>query len=138
MTGPYDDIIGLPHHVSNKHPHMKRLDRAAQFSPFAALTGYGAAIEETARRTSERLELDEYEKAVLNGRLQTIAERLNERPEAAITYFRPDEKKDGGAYVTAAGPVKKLNAYERIVVMADGTRIPIEDIIDIQGELFRE
>lgn len=138
MTGPYDDIIGLPHHVSNKHSRMKRLDRAAQFSPFAALTGYGAAIEETARRTGERLELDEYEKAVLNGRLQTIAKRLSERPEAAITYFRPDEKKEGGAYVTAAGPVKKLNAYERIVVMADGTRIPIEDIIDIQGELFRE
>lgn len=136
MTGEYDDIIHLPHHVSMAHPHMAAIDRAAQFSPFAALTGYDAAIKETARRTNERVELDEYAKEDLRDRLQIIADRMKEHPEIAITYFRPDEKKNGGAYVTVIGMAKKIDEYERVVVTNDGTKIPIDEIMSIDGEIF--
>ena len=138
MNGPYDDIIHLPHPVSKKHPPMSAIDRAAQFSPFAALTGYDAAVKETARLTDARLELDEYEIAALNDRLQVISARLAERPKVSITYFLPDSKKAGGAYVTVTGWVKKINANERAAIMEDGTRIPIEDIIEIKGDIFNE
>ncbi|HCX55622.1 MULTISPECIES: hypothetical protein [Sedimentibacter] len=136
MTKTYDDIIHLPHHVSTTHPHMAAIDRAAQFSPFAALTGYNAAIKETARLTDERVELDEYTKGALSDKLQIVSERLKEHPEIAITYFQPDAEKDGGAYVTAACTVKKIDAYERIVVMTDGTVIPIGEIIRIDGQIY--
>lgn len=138
MNGPYDDIIHLPHPVSKKHPPMSAIDRAAQFSPFAALTGYDAAVKETARLTDARLELDEYEIAALNDRLQVISARLAERPKVSITYFLPDSKKAGGAYVTVTGWVKKINANERAAIMEDGIRIPIEDIIEIKGDIFNE
>lgn len=136
MTNTYDDIIHLPHHVSATHPHMAAIDRAAQFSPFAALTGYNAAIRETARLTDERVELDEYTKDALSDKLQIIAGRLKEHPKIAITYFQPDDKKNGGAYVTAACTVKKIDEHERIVVMTDGTVIPIDEIISIDGQIF--
>lgn len=136
MKKSYDDIINLPHHVSATRPHMSAIDRAAQFSPFAALTGYGDAIKETARLTEERVELDEYMKDVLSVRLQIIADQLKEHPEIAITYFQPDEKKSGGAYVTVIGRVKKIDEYERVVVMIDGTRVPIDEIASIDGEIF--
>jgi hypothetical protein len=138
MTGAYDDIINLPHHVSTTHPHMTAIDRAAQFSPFAALTGYGAAIIETARLTDKRIELDEYLKDALSDKLQIIADRINEHPEIAITYFQPDAKKNGGAYATVVNTVKKIDEYERVVVIADGTSIPIDEIISINGQLFEE
>lgn len=136
MTNSYDDIIHLPHHVSKTRPQMPVSDRAAQFAPFAALSGYDAAIRETARLTDERLELDEHMKSVLSDKLQIIAERIDERPEISITYFVPDEKKDGGAYITAAGTAKKIDEYERIVLMDDGTAIPIDEIISIEGRIF--
>jgi hypothetical protein len=136
MTEAYDDIINLPHHVSKAHPPMAVIDRAAQFSPFAALTGYDAAIRETARMTDERIELDESTKAALNDRLQIMADRMKEHPEIAITYFQPDAKKEGGAYVTAIGTAKKIDECERFVVMTDGTAIFIDDIISIDGEIF--
>jgi hypothetical protein len=136
MTKTYDDIIHLPHHVSTTHPHMAAIDRAAQFSPFAALTGYDAAIKETARLTDERVELDEYMKDSLSDRLQIIADRLKEYPEIAITYFQPDTKKNGGAYVTAISAAKKIDQYERVVIMTDGTVIPIDEIISIDGQIF--
>lgn len=136
MIKTYDDIIHLPHHVSTTHPHMAAIDRAAQFSPFAALTGYNAAIKETARLTDERVELDEYMKDVLSDRLQSIADRLKEHPEIAITYFQPDAKKNGGAYVTAISTAKKIDEYERVVVMTDGIVIPIDEIISIDGQIF--
>ncbi|HBR07880.1 MAG TPA: hypothetical protein DD735_03155 [Clostridiales bacterium] len=136
MTGPYDDIIHLPHHVSATRPHMTAGDRAAQFSPFAALTGYDAAIKETARLTDKKLELDESMKDVLSRRLQIIADWMKKRPEISITYFQPDMKKSGGAYVTAIGTVKKIDEYERIVIMTDGTAIPIDEIISIDGRIF--
>ncbi|MDF2948126.1 MAG: hypothetical protein K0R07_136 [Sedimentibacter sp.] len=136
MTKAYDDIINLPHHVSATHPHMPAIDRAAQFSPFAALTGYDSAIKETARLTDERVELDEYMKDVLSDRLQIITDQLKEYPEISVTYFQPDEKKNGGDYVTVIGTVKKIDEYERVVVMTDGTRIPIDEVISIEGQIF--
>ena len=136
MTRIYDDMMHLPHHVSTTHPHMSVIDRAAQFSPFAALNGYDAAIKETARLTDERVELDEYMKDVLSDKLQIITDRLIEHPEIIITYFQPDEKKNGGAYVTATGTVKKIDTYDRIVVMTDRAEIPIDEIIDIEGKIF--
>jgi hypothetical protein len=131
MTKTYDDIIHLPHHVSTTRPHMAAIDRAAQFSPFAALTGYDAAIKETARLTDKRVELDEAMKEALSNKLQMVADRLKERPEIAITYFQPDGKKNGGAYVTVINTVKKIDVYERIVVMTDGKVIPVDEIISI-------
>ncbi|SHO54141.1 hypothetical protein [Anaerocolumna xylanovorans] len=136
MTWTYDDIINLPHHVSATRPHMSAIDRAAQFSPFAALTGYDTAIKETARLTDERVKLDEYMKDVLNDRLQIIADQMKEHPEISITYFEPDEKKNGGAYVTAISTVKKIDEYERVVIMTDGAIIPIDEIISIDGQIF--
>ena len=136
MTKKYDDIINLPRHVSSKRPPMTAINRAAQFSPFAALTGHDAAIKETARLTEERIELDEYTKDILNHRLQILADSIKGHPEIEITYFQPDAKKNGGAYVTATGTAKKIDIYERVVIMIDGTVIPIEEIISIEGQIF--
>ena len=132
----YDDILDLPHHVSQTHPHMPLSDRAAQFSPFAALTGYDAAIRETARLTDEKIELDEGTKAVLNEKLQLLQEHLKEQPVAAITYFKPDERKAGGAYVTVSGSIKKIDTYEGMIILADGTKVTVNDIIEMESELF--
>ncbi len=136
MTNEYDDIIHLPHHVSKTRPHISATDRAAQFSPFAALTGHSAAVKETARLTDERVELDENMKDVLSNRLLTIADRIKDQLEIAVTYFQPDAKKNGGAYVAATGTVKKIDEFERVVVMTDGTSIPIDEIISIDGQIF--
>jgi hypothetical protein len=136
MSTPYDDILHLPHHVSEKHPPMSRLDRAAQFSPFAALTGYEAAVEETARLTDRRIELDEGEKEAIDQRLTLVQERLPVPTEVTIIYFIPDKKKAGGAYVSVSGTVKKIDDYVRAVVLSDGTNIPIDDILHINGKLF--
>lgn len=136
--GNFDDIIHLPHPVSTKHSHMSLIDRAAQFSPFAALVGYDAAVKETARLTNKRIELDEYEIDTLNERLRLLADSIEERPEITITYFLPDEKKAGGAYVTVTGCVKKIDDFERVVCMTDGMKIPIEDILAVEGGLIHE
>lgn len=136
MTNPYLDIINLPHHRSATHLHMSSYDRAAQFSPFAALTGYEDAITETARLTDVKIDLDEYDKAALNEQLNLIQDTLDEQLEVSITYFLPDKKKAGGMYVIVTGGVKKIDAYERIVVMLDATKIPIDDISEIKGSLF--
>ncbi len=138
----YDDIINLPHHVSSRHPQLSALDRAAQFSPFAALTGHDAAIQETARLTEEFVELDEDGKEALDERLQLIREVLRHRgasgdmPEIEVTYFRPDQKKSGGAYVTVRGKVKKIDEYNRRLHFEDQTVIPMERLCSIEGELF--
>ena len=146
MTGnhkgrhPYEDIIHLQHHVSGNRMQMSVHDRAAQFSPFAALTGFDGAIKETARLTDQRIELDETAKAILDEKLRIIQEQSGRQLEVEILYFQPDESKQGGAYISAKGIVKKIDAYGRIVVMQDGTRIPIEeiaDITDISGEMFQ-
>jgi len=136
MTNFYDDIINLPHHRSATRPHMSAYDRAAQFSPFAALTGYEAAVAETARQTDKKADLDECDKATLNERLTIIQDTLNDQPEVSITFFLPDKKKSGGAYITVTGGVKKIDEYEHLVVMLDATKIPIDDIFEINGSLF--
>ena len=127
--GAYDDIINLPRPTSARHPRMPMADRAAQFSPFAALVGHGAAIRETARLTDRRIELTEEEKAVLDEKLCLL---LDTGGEAVFTYYLPDEKKDGGTYVTAAGSVKRLDRLERRVILTDGAAIPVEDILEIE------
>lgn len=128
MKTPYDDIILLPHHVSQNHPQMPLRERAAQFAPFAALTGYEAAVGETARLTAKRRELDAQEAAELNRRLADLAARLKDRPKVTIEYFVPDERKAGGAYVTVTGVVRNISVSERLLVMEYGTAIPLEDI----------
>ena len=132
----YEDIIHLPHHISETHPRMSRLNRAAQFSPFAALTGYGAAIQEAGRLTDRKIQLDEDSQAVLDRKLAILREQLSKRPEVTVTYFQPDGKKDGGAYVSFSGQVKKIQDYEQLLVFTDGTQIPFSDILDLDGEMF--
>ena len=128
----YDDIIHLPHHQSGTRRHMSLHDRAAQFSPFAALTGYDAAVEEAARLTEQKLELSEEEKAALGAKLTEIKEHIKERPGVTITYFVPDERKAGGTYATVTGTVRRIDDFERVVVMQDQSRIGIDDIIVLQ------
>ena len=135
-SNKYDEILSLPHHVSKTRPQMPMSDRAAQFAPFAALTGYDSAIKETGRLTDERIELDEEALTALNMRYQLLMDALNEEPEVEITYFKPDERKSGGAYVTATGAVIKVDDFERLVTMQDGTKIPMDDVLSIDGELF--
>lgn len=132
MRGPYDDIIDLPHPMSQKHPRMSMHDRAAQFSPFAALTGHGAAIAETERETAAWTDLEEDEREQLNRHLCILRDRLGEQPEVAITYFVPDSRKAGGAYVTICGIVRKMDMTERVIQMADRTRVPIHQIRSIE------
>ena len=129
-------FIDLPHHVSETHPPMSRADRAAQFSPFAALTGYDAAVRESARVTEQRIELDEGVKAELNARLNCILEHLSEHPQVSITYFMPDEKKSGGAYRTVTGAVRKLDSFAKTLTLVDGTVVPMEEMIHVEGNLF--
>ena len=136
MNGKYDEIMGLPHHVSKTRPQMPMSDRAAQFAPFAALTGYDAAIKETGRLTDERIELDVEALSALDMKYQILMEALDEAPEVTITYFQPDERKAGGKYVSAVGAVKKIDDFERLITMQDGTKIPMDDILSIDGELF--
>ena len=130
----YQDMIELPHHVSKTHARMPVQDRAAQFAPFAALTGHHEAVKETARLTDERIELDEYCKAGLDRKLREIRECLESEPRVSVTYFLPDSYKAGGSYVTAEGYVKKIDEYEGLLLMEDGTRIRVEDIIELEGQ----
>ena len=132
----YKDIINLPHKQSSKRPHMSLLDRAAQFAPFAALTGYDDAIKETGRLTDERIEMSEEKLATLNARYQILVDHLGEEPEVAITYFVPYIYKTGGSYITTTGVVKKLDTYERLITMVDGARILMDDVLTLEGEIF--
>lgn len=133
----YDDIINLPHHVSITRPHMDRLNRAAQFSPFAALTGYEDAIVETARLTDSKLELSEDKRARLDERMQILMERLNEKPRVAITYFKPDKIKEGGSYETVSGIVGKIDEFAQLIIFTDGRKVSVENIYDIESEIYR-
>ena len=136
MNRKYNEIMGLPHHVSKTRPQMPISDRAAQFAPFAALTGYDAAIKETGRLTVERIELDVEALSALDMKYQLLMEALDEAPEVTITYFQPDERKAGGKYVSAVGAVKKIDDFERRITMQDGAKIPMDDVLSIEGELF--
>ena len=132
----YKDIINLPHKQSTKRPHMSLLDRAAQFAPFAALTGYDDAVKETARLTDEKIEMSEENLNVLNMKYQILVDKLDEEHEVIFTYFVPDGAKSGGAYVTKQGIVKKMDDYERLITLFDGTKIPMDDVLTIDGDIF--
>lgn len=136
MSRSYDDIIDLPHPTSAKHPRMPVADRAAQFSPFAALTGYEAAVQETARLTDERIELNEDELAALDEKLRTVLAWNGEAPLVSITYFQADDRKAGGSYNTAQGYIRKLDELRRVIVMQDGSKIPVDDVLEISSKIF--
>lgn len=136
MIDQYGDIIHLPHHVSKTRPQMSTQDRAAQFSPFAALTGYDAAILETGRLTEEKSELGEEARAILDRKQKYLAEIIDTKPEVTVTYFVPDEKKSGGAYSTVTGFLKRIDEYERVLVLTDGRKIQLDAIFDIESDEF--
>lgn len=130
----YDDIIDLPHHVSPNRRRMSNTERGAQFSPFAALTGYEAAVEEAARLTDGKKELTEEMKAIIDAKIQAISEHPDAEPQVTITYFKPDERKEGGAYVRVTGAVKEIDRIGKTIVLTDKTRIPIEQIGELETD----
>ena len=138
MKNSYDDIINLPHHVSKTRPQMSMIDRAAQFSPFAALTGYDAAIQETGRLTDEKIELGEEAKAILDRKQHYLSDMISIQPEITVTYFLPDERKSGGSYLSITGKLKRIDEYERMMILTDGKKIPLDDIMSIESKLFCE
>ncbi len=131
MRSPYHDIIALPHPVSRRRSRMTNGDRAAQFSPFAALTGFDDTIEEAGRLTDSRIELDEGEQLVLNEKLQELLAVIDTRPRVTLTHFVYDQKKAGGAYVRTTGCVKKIDPVYQVILLTDGRSIPISEIVDI-------
>lgn len=135
MTNDYEDIINLPHHTSRNHPQMTMLQRAAQFAPFAALTGHDAAIEETARLTDEELDLSENGRELLDRKLSYLMSYPGS-PSVTVTYFVPDDRKQGGAYASVTGQIKKIDGYERLLIMSDGTKISFEHVSDLDGNVF--
>ena len=138
MSGKYDDIINMPAPVSDYHPHMSMINRAAQFAPFAALTGYDNAIDETARTTGRKAELESGETEIINRKLNVLKEKSAMRPEIDIIYFIRDEYKEGGEYITVTGRFRKLDEYALFVFLENGTSIPVDDIYDISGNVFNE
>ena len=135
-SDPYADIIDLPHHGSKRHPQMPMEKRAAQFSPFAAMLGHDVAIRETARFTEEQMELSEDEKAVIDSKLQMLQAHIKEQPEVTVTYFQPDEKKSGGAYVTVTGSAKKIDDMKKLLILRNGMSIPICTILSLETHTF--
>lgn len=136
MSGKYEDILHLPHPVSSTHPRMSLTNRAAQFSPFAALTGHSAAIQEAARPTDKKVVLGKDSKSYLDMKLQVLAGMIERHPECRFTYFKPDAYKKGGSYTTATGCVKKIDTYKHTVVLMDGSSIPVTEIIEIDSDCF--
>lgn len=132
----YADIIALPHHELTTRQRMPVINRAASFSPFAALTGYDEHIREAGRLTDERTDLDEDTKQKLNERLRIALDMADVQPQIKITYFLPDERKSGGSYVEYTGVLMRVDEYEKKIILADKTQIPIDDIYEIDGEIF--
>ncbi len=135
MTG-YDDIINLPHPDPKKHPRMSRIARAAQFGAFRALTGHEEAIDEVARITDNKIDLDECEIDIINKKLSIISDCIKENPEVTITYFEPDSKKSGGQSIIHTGCVKKIDVFNGKIIMCDNTQISMDMILNIRAELF--
>ena len=133
-SNKYDDIINMEYHKSTNRPHMSLHDRAAQFAPFAALTGHEEAIEETARLTDEKIILDEVAKETISRNLYEISMNLDKKWNVSITYFKPDRLKEGGVYLTDVGTVKKIDQVEKLVVMDNGMKLNIEAIVGINRE----
>lgn len=132
MTDNYEDIINLPHHVSTRHPQMSMMNRAAQFAPFAALTGHSAAIEETARLTESQQELADEDSEILNQKMAYLREAINEHPTISIIYFEPDKRKSGGRYMSIEGQLQNIDDYNQTIVLKNGEAIPLKSILDIQ------
>ena len=130
----YDDIINHPHHVSTRHPQMSMQNRAAQFAPFAALTGYHAAIDEAARPTQQKPELEEYDNERLNHVLSLLMERTDELPTLSISYFQADARKEGGSFEHITAPLKRIDEVNHQLILCNGMAIPLADIIDIEEE----
>ena len=133
---PYEDIVNLPHHVSPTRPQMSRADRAAQFSSFAALTGHDAAVRETARRTASRIDTAEDQRYELDLKQQLLAQVLPSQPEVSVTYFVPDTRKVGGAYVSVSGRLKRIDSRRRILLLDNGTEIPMDDVLELESPIF--
>ena len=127
----YDDLLDLPHPVSQKHPRMSAHDRAAQFSPFAALTGFGEVIEETGRLTEVRTELAEDERKALDAKFRALAEDPSADREILVTFFKEDPRKEGGAYLTVSGRIRKVDEIARCIVLEDGISIPMADVFGL-------
>ena len=136
MTEDYKDIINLAHPASSKRPRMSQYNRAAQFSPFAALTGYEDAVKETARFTHQKAELDEYHIELINHKLNAALEKKEESPVLSITFFKPDIRKQGGEYLTVIGVIKRIDEVNHTVILKDGTEVSVNLIYDINGEIF--
>lgn len=134
--GKYDDIINLQHHLSTKHPRLSIEQRAAQFAPYSALSGYGDAIKETARITENKIELSDDEKNKIDDILQQIMKEISNKPKVTITYFIPDMKKNGGKYNTQVGNIKRVDEFKQIIILEDETEIPIQDIIEISSNFI--
>jgi hypothetical protein len=132
MTHKYDDIINLPHHVSEKHPQMSMQSRAAQFAPFSALSGHGAAIRETARQTSRFIEYDDNHAEMLDRKIHTLLEGQYRHTTTAITYFKPDKRKAGGSYRTVRSVINEIDTVNKTLILPDGETIPFEYIYDIE------
>ena len=133
----YDDMINMPCPTSPRHPRMPRADRAAQFAPFAALTGYDAAIDETGRLTDQKIDISEDMREKLDLKQNFLADIIDDQPEISVTYFVPDKKKSGGAYITANGRLKQIDEYEQFIILTDGKKIPIQEVYSIESDLFR-
>ena len=133
---PYEDIVNLPPHISKKHPQPSMMDRAARFAPFAAITGYEEMVLEEARVTEEQIHLDEDAVALICEKINMIQEFIDEKPEIKITYFEPDKKKSGGAYITITGTPKRVDEFEQLLIMTDGKKIKFDSIYRLESDLF--
>ena len=136
MSNKYDDIINLPYPSGSTRPRMSMHDRAAQFSPFAALTGYEDAVEETARITDDKTELAEDMKAIIDAKLGIILDRIDTHPTVTVTYFVPDEKKTGGKYVTVTDKVRSIDEFDRVINLAEKGSVPIDNIRSVESDIF--
>lgn len=134
----YSKIINLPHHQSATRKRMSNYDRAAQFAPFAALTGHDEAIKETARLTDDYMEMGEDRLGELSAKIQLLIDKLSEQPEITVVYFIPDERKTGGSYAEKTGIVRIIDEYERKLVFYDGDKILIDRVTDFKGEIFSQ
>ena len=135
MDKKYEEIINMPHHVSFNHPHMSNYDRAAQFAPFAALTGYDALIKEMARQTNKKIKISSDKAEEISNKLSYLKEHLNEEIAIIITYFKKDKKKEGGEYISINGFIQKIDDYRKTIKINEQT-IKFSDIYDIDGEIF--
>ena len=136
MKGPYDDILTLPHHVSNKRAHMPRIDRAAQFAPFSALAGYSDKIKETSRIVDKQIDLDEEDKCIINKKILLLNDNIKNNTQVSITYFIKDNIKDGGSYITTFDIIKKIDMYNKLIILISGIKILFDDIYNIESNLF--